>query len=68
MVTVVNSANVTGSNYMAIANGENLRFNNMRVGFLPAGTIFSIRKWSILKRARHEKKDIPAIVSTQSRI
>ena len=68
MVTVVNSVNVTGSNYMAIANGENLRFNNMRLGFLPAGTTFSIRKWSILKRARHEKKDIPAIVPTQSRI
>ena len=53
MVTVVNSANVTGSNYMAIDNGEKLRFNNMRVGFLPAGTMFSIRKWSILKRVDH---------------
>jgi cyanophycinase len=52
MVTVVNSANVTGSNYMAISNGEKLRFNKMQVGFLPAGTMFSIRKWSILKPSR----------------
>ncbi len=56
MVTVVNSANVTGSNYMAIDNGEKLRFNNMRVGFLPAGTLFSISKWSILKRVDHAEE------------
>lgn len=56
MVTVVNSAHVTGSNYMAISNGEKLRFNNMRVGFLPPGTMFSIRKWSILKRVEHSEK------------
>ena len=50
MVTVVNSANVTGSNYTAIDKGQKIRFNNMRVGFLPAGSMFSIRKWSILKQ------------------
>jgi cyanophycinase len=54
MVTVVNSANVTGSNYTAISNGEKLRFNNMRVGFLPAGSMFSIKNWSILNRAEHK--------------
>ncbi len=53
MVTIVSSTHVSGSNYRAIANGENLRFNNMHVGFLPAGTRFSIRKWSILGRSRH---------------
>jgi len=47
-VTVVNSATVTGSNYSAIRNGGNLRFNNLRVGVLPVGTRFSIKRWSIL--------------------
>ena len=51
MVTIVNSTHVSGSNYRAISNGEKLRFNNMHVGFLPAGTRFSIRKWSILSRS-----------------
>jgi cyanophycinase len=55
MVTIVNSTHVSGSNYQVIANDENLRFNNMHIGFLPAGTRFSLRKWSILSRSRHYK-------------
>ena len=55
MVTIANSARVTGSNYATAAEGETLRFNNMRVGFLPAGTTFSIKKWSILSRADRQK-------------
>lgn len=49
MVAVVNSALASGSNYGTAKNGDNLRFNNMRVGYLPTGTRFSIRKWSIIK-------------------
>lgn len=49
MVTVMNSARITGSNYKRIGNGETLSFNNMSIGFLPAGTRFSIKKWSILR-------------------
>jgi cyanophycinase len=52
MVTIANSTHVSGSNYRAVSNGENLRFNNMHVGFLPAGSRFSIRKWSILSQSR----------------
>ena len=52
MVTVLNSSTVTGSNYGTVAEGDRLRFNNMRIGFLPPGTVFSIRKWSIIHRAR----------------
>ena len=55
MVTVANSTGVTGSNYATAADGETLRFNNMRVGFLPAGTTFSLKKWSILSRADRQK-------------
>ena len=62
MVTVVNSAHVTGSNYDTIENGEHLRFNNMRIGLLPAGTTFSIRKWSIIHRRGSEKlQDVSTI-------
>jgi cyanophycinase len=57
MVTIVNSAKVSGSNYAAAADGERLRFNNMRVGFLPAGTTFSIKKWSILNRVEHDRNN-----------
>ena len=49
MVTVVNSANASGSNYLAARNGDKLKFNNMRIGYLPPGTSFSIKKWSIIK-------------------
>jgi cyanophycinase len=52
MVTLVNSTHVSGSNYSAISNGETMRFNNMHIGFLPAGTRFSLRKWSILGQPR----------------
>jgi len=54
MVTIVSSTHVSGSNYKVIENGESLRFNNMHVGFLPAGTRFSIKKWSILSRPRND--------------
>ncbi len=49
-VAVVNSANVTGSNYNESQTGDLLRFNNMRIGYLPPGARFSIKKWSILNR------------------
>ena len=48
MVTVLDSGGVTGSNYDSAGQGDRLRFNDMRIGFLPAGARFSIRKWEIL--------------------
>ena len=50
MVTVANSAHVSGSNYMTAQECETLTFNNIRIGALPPGIRFSIRKWSILRR------------------
>ena len=50
VVTVVNSSSVSGSNFHAVETGETLRFNNMRYGILPAGSIFSIRRWSVVSR------------------
>ncbi len=62
MVTVANSAKVSGSNYTEAADGERLRFNDMQIGFLPAGTVFNLQQWSILNRVEHEKKgDISAV-------
>jgi cyanophycinase len=55
MVTIINSVHATGSNYHAVAKGDMLRFNNMHVGCLPAGTLFSLKKWSILKQAKIAK-------------
>ncbi len=48
MVAVLNSAGVSGSNYRSVAEGQPLRFNNMNIGFLPPGTRFSLKQWSIL--------------------
>jgi len=48
LVTVLDSTGITGSNYHAADEGKQLRFNNMSIGFLSAGTRFSIRKWAIL--------------------
>jgi cyanophycinase len=50
MAAVVSSTHVTGSNYAEAKNGDRLKFNNMRIGYLPPGTRFSIKKWSILNR------------------
>lgn len=59
MVTILNSVHVSGSNYHAVANDDMLQFNNMHVGCLPAGTLFSLKKWSILNRVRHTKSNSP---------
>lgn len=48
MVTVLDGAGITGSNYDSVGTGERLRFNGMRIGFLPAGTRFGIERWEIL--------------------
>ena len=50
MVTVLNSTKISGSNYHTLSKGEKLRFNNMRLGMLPTGSMFSLRKWSIMSR------------------
>ncbi len=55
MVTIINSAHASGSNYHAVAKGDMLRFNNMHVGCLPAGTLFSLKKWALLNRARRPR-------------
>jgi cyanophycinase len=49
-VTVANSVGVSGSNYNAITKGDIIRFNNLRIGSLPPGTVFSIKRWTILNR------------------
>jgi len=48
MVTVLNSADVTGSNYHDVGKDTPLCFNNMRVGFLSPGTRFCLTKWDVL--------------------
>jgi len=58
MVTIINSVHATGSNYHAVAKGDMLRFNNIHVGCLPAGTLFSLKKWSILNRIRQPRKSV----------
>ena len=60
-VTIFNSVHVSGSNYDAVNKGDMLRFNNMHVGCLPAGTLFSLKKWAILNRVRRLRAgEVPA--------
>lgn len=49
MVTIINTDKVTGSNYQQISEKEVYTVNNARLGFLAPGTIFSLKRWSILK-------------------
>jgi cyanophycinase len=50
VVTVLNSSKLSGSNFTSAATGEKLRFNNLRFGVLPHGSMFSLRKWAIMSR------------------
>jgi len=50
MVTVLNSSKLSGSNFNSAAAGQQLRFNNMRLGMLPHGSMFSLRKWAVMSR------------------
>ncbi len=65
MVTVANSAQVTQSNYNKISDGDTVRLNNLRVGFLPAGNLFSIKKWTILTSESGPKNRSNAILKEQ---
>ena len=51
MVTILDSAAVNDSNFHSVQNGEPLRFTNMRLGVLPAGSRFSIREWAVINRS-----------------
>ncbi len=61
MVTVLDSASVNGSNFHSVQNGEPLRFTNMRLGVLPAGSRFSIHEWAFINRSSddHESTTSP---------
>jgi cyanophycinase len=48
MVTVLDSAAVNDSNFHSVQNGAPLRFTNMRLGVLPAGSRFSISEWAVI--------------------
>lgn len=63
MVTVMNSARITNSNFDNIEENQVINFNNLKIGFLSAGTKFSLRKWSIL-RYTETKKNINRIFET----
>ena len=61
MVTVLNSTSVSGSNYDSALTGDPLRFNNMRYGILPAGSVFSIRRWSVVSRVSGKDRCLSAL-------
>lgn len=47
IVSVVDSSNITYSNFNIIANNERLSINGLKVGFLQAGCIFNMNKWDV---------------------
>jgi len=55
MVTLLNSVNLTGSNYDYISDDDILNYNNLRIGFLSGGAKFNLTKWSIIKTAPQKK-------------
>jgi cyanophycinase len=51
MVTVLDSAAVDDSNFDSAQKGDPLRFTNMRLGVLPAGSRFSVRDWTVINQS-----------------
>jgi cyanophycinase len=56
MVTVINTEHVTYSDYNSIENKKVYSTNNVRIGFLAPGTMFSTKRWSVLKSDDTKKK------------
>lgn len=48
MVTIVNTENVTFSNYNEITENAPIVINDIRVGFLQSGCVFDINTWKVL--------------------
>lgn len=49
MVTIINTEKITGSNYQQIGEKDIYTVNNVRLGFLAPGSIFSLKRWAILR-------------------
>ncbi|MBN2681627.1 MAG: cyanophycinase [Bacteroidales bacterium] len=56
MVTVINTEFVTFSDYDSIEKNSVFSINNLRIGFLAPGTMFSTKRWSVLKSDEAKKK------------
>lgn len=48
MVTVVNTENVSYSNYNQISENEPIVINDIRVGFLQSGCVFDLATWKVI--------------------
>jgi cyanophycinase len=55
-VTVINTEFVTFSDYEEIEKDSAFSINNLRIGFLSPGTMFSTKRWSVLKSEDSKKK------------
>jgi cyanophycinase len=55
-VTVINTEFVTFSDYESIEKNAAFSINNLRIGFLSPGTMFSTKRWSVLKSEDSKKK------------
>lgn len=62
VVTVLDGAAVTDSNFHRVQKGDPLRFANMRLGVLPAGSRFSIREWAVIDARDVRECDTPSLV------
>ena len=48
MVTVVNTENISYSNYNNIAENEPVVINDIRIGFLQSGSVFDLNEWKVI--------------------
>jgi cyanophycinase-like exopeptidase len=48
MVTIVNTDNISYSNYNSIQDGDPIIINDIRVGFLQCGCRFDLNTWKII--------------------
>ena len=52
MVTVVNTEDITFSNYNQLNENEPICINDIKIGFLQAGSIFDLKNWKIVNVTR----------------
>jgi len=56
VVTVISSDKITFSNFFNIGQNNLISVNNLRIGYLAAGTRFSIKRWMVIQPTDTKKK------------
>ena len=57
MVTILNSDEVTYNDFHEIKENQTININNLKIGFLSRGSVFSLTRWCVIKPQNNVIKD-----------